>query len=82
MSFKDIWEKVNKAQHELIVSGLEHYGYKVQVELDVHTYQKLCGEVWFNIIPNEDFSGGTIYGVPFIITQKTNRVLIARVIEE
>ena len=81
MSFEEIREKVLRAQHELIATGFDHYGYEVQVELSVGSYKKLCAEVWFNIKPNEDFSGGTIYGVPFIITQKTDRVLIVKVLD-
>ena len=81
MSFEDLWEKIRKAKYELIANGLEHYGYEIQVELSLDSYTKLCSEVWFNIKPNEDFSGRTVYGVPFIITQKTDRVLIAKVLD-
>ena len=84
MTLEDINNKVRKANIELFHSGLEHYGFKVQIEISLETYRKLCAGDNFRVIrlevdtPNERVHRGTIYGTTFVITQDTDRVLIAK----
>ena len=80
-SFEALWKKVNKAQFELMTTGLVHHGYCVQIELSPKTYQQLlCTAYEFETGTklSSEKKGGTIHGVPFIITQDTDRVLIVK----
>lgn len=88
MTFNELWEKVSKAQYELNSSGLEFRGYGVKIELSIDSFQDLVAEKQFSAIrtevdtPTEKVHRGTVYGVPFVITLDTDRVLIAREIKE
>jgi hypothetical protein len=90
MTFKELFEKVQKALFELRCSGLDVRGYGVQLELSIKSYRDLLNErsLRFGIpievdrVPIEDIPKGTIYGIPFVITQGIDRVLIVKEIEE
>ena len=84
MTFKEIRDKVYKADYELQKMGLEHFGYEVIVELSLDSYRQLVASEHFYAVrtevdtPTEKVHRGTIYGTPFVLTQDTDRVLIAK----
>lgn len=85
MSFDELHEKVSKASMELRCNGLERFGYSVQIELSINTYRELLCDYQGRFAiktevddPKERIHRGTIYGIPFILTQDTDRVLIAK----
>lgn len=89
MTFKELFEKVQKALFELRCSGLNLRGYGVQLELSFESYRDLLNEheIRFGLSneidkPIEDTHKGTIWGTPFVLTQGIDRVLIAKEIEE
>lgn len=89
MTFKELFEKVQKALFELRCSGLDVRGYGVQLELSFESYRDLLNEreIRFGLSdefdkPIEDIHKGTVYGIPFVLTQGIDRVLIAKEIEE
>lgn len=81
---KELLEKVNNAHYELRSSGLDLIGYRVEIELSISSYRDLVAERQFSPIrlevdtPTEKIHRGTVFGVPCVITQDTDRVLIAR----
>lgn len=89
MTFIELFEKVQKANVELRCSGLDVRGYGIQLELSIKSYRDLLNEreIRFGIRmevdkPIEDIHKGTIYGFPFVLTQGTDRVLIAKEFKE
>lgn len=85
MTFNELYEKVNKAALELLCSGLDIRGYGIQIELSINSYRDLLNELERRFAirteiddPNERVHRGTIFGTPFVLTQDTDRVLIAR----
>lgn len=87
MTFEELHEKVRKAHAELYISGLEHFGFTVMIELSIKSYRELCARDNWRAIrlevdtPTERAHRGTIYGTPFVLTQDTDRVLIAKAVE-
>lgn len=87
MTFEELREKVRKADAEFYASGLEHFGFTVMIELSLKSYRELCANDNWRAIrlevdtPTERVHRGTIYGTPFVLTQDTDRVLIAKVVE-
>ncbi len=86
MTFDELWEKVHKANLELRCNGLELMGYGIQIELSISSYRDLLNERECRFAirtevddPNERVHRGTIFGTPFVLTQDTDRVLIAKV---
>lgn len=89
MTFKELFEKVQKALFELRCSGLDMRGYGVQLELSIKSYRDLLNErerrsaVRTEVDDvNKTVHKGTVFGIPFVITQGIDRVLIAKEIEE
>lgn len=87
MTFEELHEKVRKADAELCISGLDHFGFTVMIELSIKSYRELCARGNWGAIklevdtPTERVQRGTIYGTPFVLTQDTDRVLIAKAVE-
>lgn len=87
MTFDELHVKVRKAFMELRCNGLEKVGYSVQIELSINSYRELLNErqgfaIKFEVDnPRERINRGTIYGTPFILTECTDRVLIAKEIQ-
>lgn len=87
MTFEELHEKVRKAYAELYVSSLEHFGFTVMIELSIKSYRELSARDNWGAIqlevdtPTEKVHRGTIYGTLFILTQDTDRVLIAKAVE-
>lgn len=89
MTFKELFEKVQKALFELRCSGLDVRGYGVQLELSIKSYHDLLDErerrsaIRTEVDDiNEPVHKGTVFGIPFVITQGIDRVLIAKEVEE
>ena len=85
MTFDELHEKIRKAFMELHCNGLERVGYGVQIELSINSYRELlndyCGRFAFKTEVDdqkERTHRGTICGTPFVLTQDTDRVLIAK----
>lgn len=85
MTFNELWEKVRKATLELRCNGLDMRGYGIQIELSINSYRDLLKERESSSgirtevdDPNERVHRGTIFGTPFVLTQDTDRVLIAK----
>jgi len=85
MTFDDLHKKVRKAFMELQCNGLERLGYSVQIELSVNSYRELLNDYHGRFAiktevddPKECIHRGTIYGTPFVLTQDTDRVLVAK----
>lgn len=87
MTFDELHIKVRKAFMELQCNGLKRVGYGVQIELSINSYRELLNERQGFAIklevddPRERINRGTIYGTPFILTEDTDRVLIAKEIQ-
>ena len=87
MTFDELREKIHKANSELFESGLSHFGYKLQIEFSIKTYAQLVADKdnWYIRTevdtPTERIHKGTVFGVPFILTTDTDRILIAKEIE-
>ena len=89
MTFDELHEKVRKAFMELRCNGLERVGYSVQIELSVNSYRELLNDYHGRFAiktevddPKERVHRGTIYGTPFVLTQDTDRVLVAKEIAD
>lgn len=88
MTFEGLLEKIRKVQYELNSSGLDVRGYGVEIELSIASFRDLVSKNKFSLIrtevdtPIERVHRGTVFGVPFVITQDTDRVLIAKEIKE
>lgn len=87
MTFEELLEKIRNAQYELISSGLNIRGYKLEIELSIASFRDLVSKNKFSLIRTEvdtpiERVQGTVFGVPFVITQDTDRVLIAKEIKE
>ena len=87
MTFEKLYKKVREAMLELRCNGLEKVGYGIQIELSIKSYQELVIERHgFGIeleadTPTERVNRGIIFGTPFVLTQDTDRVMIAKVFE-
>ena len=88
MTFDKLYEAVRKATDELMRNGLDHAGYEIQIELSINSYRELlCDRDHYFAIKievddvKERVHRGTIYGTPFILTEGTDRVVIAKVFE-
>ena len=89
MTFDELHEKVRKAFMELQYNGLERVGYGVQIELSINSYRELLNDYHGRFAvkpevddPKEYVHRGTIYGTPFVLTQDTDRVLVAKEIAD
>lgn len=85
MTFDELYEKVRKATLELRCNGLEMIGYGIQIELSIKSYRDLLNdrECMSGIRTevddvNERVHRGTIFGTPFVLTEDTDRVLVAK----
>ena len=85
MTFDELHEKVRKATGELYDSGLCKYGFNIQIELSLDSYRKICAEreSYFYVKTEVDdvrekVHRGYIFNVPFVLTEGTDRVLIAK----
>lgn len=87
VKFEELRKKVRKVYAEFYESGLEHFGFTVMIELSITSYRELCANDNWRVIrlevdtPTEKVHRGTIYGTPFVLTQDTDRVLIAKAVE-
>ena len=85
MTFDELYEKVRKATIELRCKGLEMMDYGIQIELSINSYRDLLNErermsaIRTEVDDvNERVHRGTIFGTPFVLTQDTDRVLVAK----
>ena len=82
-NYSDLSRKIAETQFELDRSGLSRQGFIVQVEISIKTYNKLSSNYWnYFQKSNHDDSPDRIFGIPYTITQDTDRALIAKEIEE
>ena len=81
--FEKLYKKVREAMLELRCNGLEKVGYGIQIELSIKSYQELVIERHgFGIeLEAERVNRGIIFGTPFVLTQDTDRVIVAKVFE-
>ena len=78
-TYSDLSRKIAEAQFELRKNGLELQGFSLQLEISVRLYNKLSANYWnYFEISNQDDIPSKIFGVPYIITQDTDRLLIAK----
>lgn len=89
MTFKELFEKMQKALFELRCSGLDLRGYGVQLELSIKSYRDLLNERESRSAirtevddVNKTVHKGIVFGIPFVLTQGIDRVLIAKEVEE
>ena len=81
-NYSDLGRKIAETQFELDRSGLSRQGFIVQAEISIKTYNKLSSNYWsFFQKSNHDDSPDRICGIPYTITQDTDRILIAKEIE-
>lgn len=84
MSFEELEKKARQALSEINNNGLDHAGYGVQIELSIKSYYELQAQRRYFAIKTEvddlkePVHKGTIFGIPFVLTKYTDRVLIAK----
>ena len=85
MTFDELHEKVSKARVELNRYGLYELGFDVQIELSIKSYHQIVADrKFYGYVKtevddvNERIHRGTIFNIPFVLTEGTDRVLIAK----
>ena len=84
MTFDELYKKIQKPRRELIDNGLDRFGYEIRIELSIKSYQQLMAQregfaIKLDIdTPTERKNSGHIFGIPFVITEDTDSVLIAK----
>ncbi len=81
-SYEDLSLKLAEAKLDLRKTGLELQGFSLQLEISIRTYNILSANYWnYFKISNSNDIPNKIFGIPYIITQDTDRILIAKEIE-
>ncbi len=87
MTFEELYKKIQKPRKELLDNGLDRFGYELRIELSMGTYLQLLQQrEGFAIkldldTPTERINRGKVFGITFVITQDSDRVLIAKEFE-
>lgn len=80
MTFSELNNEIRKARREILFHELDRFGFEVQIEMSIDTYHRLSVENGAIVRSEaiEKTKQGLVFGIPFILTQDTDRVLIAK----
>ena len=87
MTFEELLKKKMQAFNELNHNRLGRFGFSIQIELSINTYREMLNDyngrlaIQIDDNPKEAMVSGRIFGNPFVVTNDTDRVLIAKEIK-